>query len=78
MPRTSNGRIHRIHQELGDIVDDPSVAARLPQALLDRLKAIRRMLLEEMNTNPGADSDGDVNSTELGERQLSASLPRIH
>jgi hypothetical protein len=56
MSLTPNGRIHRIHQELGDIVDDPSVAAHLPQALLDRLKAMRGMLLEEMNTNPEANS----------------------
>ena len=47
----ANDRIHQVHQELGDVVDDPCMAARLPHALLDRLKALRGMLLEAMNTN---------------------------
>ena len=77
MSRTSSGRIHQVHQELGDIVDDPSVAARLPEALLDRLKAMRGMLVEEMSTNPKADSDDNADSAEVAEKQLSVSLARI-
>jgi hypothetical protein len=52
MSDTFNDRIHQVHEELGDIVDDPGMAASLPQALLERLRAMRRMLLEEMITNP--------------------------
>jgi hypothetical protein len=52
MSLTANDRIHQVHQELADIVDDPGMAASLPQALLERLRAMRGMLLEEMNTNP--------------------------
>ena len=44
-------RLHRIHQELGDIVDDLNIAGRLPHVLLARLKAVRGMLLEEMNAS---------------------------
>ena len=46
-----NDRIHQVHQELADIVDEPGMAASLPQALLERLRAMRGMLLEEMNTS---------------------------
>lgn len=60
-----NDRIHQVHQELGDIVDDPCMAARLPHALLDRLKALRGMLLEAMNTNAQANSDGGLLAAEL-------------
>jgi hypothetical protein len=56
MSLTPNRRIHWIHQELVDIIDDPSVAVSFPQALLDRLKATRGMLLEEMSTSPELDS----------------------
>jgi hypothetical protein len=56
MSLTPNRRIHRIHQELVDIIDDPSVAVSFPQALLDRLKAMRGMLVEEMSTSPERDS----------------------
>jgi len=52
MSHTLNDRIYQVHQELVDIVDDPGMAARLPQALLERLRAMRRMLLEEMDTDP--------------------------
>jgi len=52
MSHTLSDRIYQVHQELIDIVDDPGMAASLPQALLERLRAMRGMLLEEMNTNP--------------------------
>jgi len=61
---TSNDRIDQIHRELVDIVDDPGMAARLPQALLDRLKVMRGMLLEELNIRPAAAVDGDLLSAE--------------
>jgi len=52
MSHTLSDRIYQVHQELIDIVDDPGMAASLPQALLERLRAMRGMLLEEMNTHP--------------------------
>ena len=52
MSHTFNDRIHQVHEELADIVDDPGMSASLPQALLERLRAMRGMLLEETNTNP--------------------------
>lgn len=62
MSRMANDRIHFVHQELGDIVDDAGMAARLPQALLHRLKAMRGILLEEIMTNPEVDSGTSVDS----------------
>jgi len=50
MSLTANNRIHQVQQELADIVDDPGMAASLPQALLERLRAMRGML-EEVSTN---------------------------
>ena len=59
MPLTaSNDRILWVHQELGQILDDLGLAARLPQALLDRLTVLRRTLLQELNAS-AADSDED-------------------
>ena len=55
----SNDRILRVHRELGKILDDLSVAARLPQALLDRFSAMRRTLLEELNASAVADGNGN-------------------
>ena len=52
MSRKFNDRINQVYQELADIVDDAGMAASLPQALLERLRAMRGMLLEEMSTNP--------------------------
>ena len=60
MSHTDNNRIRQVHQELRDIVGDPGMAARLPQALLDRLKAMQGMLLEEMKTNPEVESHGEL------------------
>ena len=60
MSHTDNNRIRQVHQELGDIVGDPGMAARLPQALLDRLRAMQGMLLEEMKTNPEMESHGEL------------------
>ena len=60
MSYTANNRIRQVHQELRDIVGDPGMAARLPQALLDRLKALQGMLLEEMKTNPELESQGEL------------------
>ena len=60
MSNTDNNRIRQVHQELRDIVGDPGMAARLPQALIDRLKAMQGMLLEEMNTNPEVEPHGEL------------------
>jgi len=57
------GRILRVHRELGKILDDLGMASRLPQSLLDRLSAMRRTLLQELNPSAAADSDGDSLST---------------
>jgi hypothetical protein len=57
---TSNHRIHKVYRELGSIVDDPGMAARLPQALLDTLNDMRGMLREELHHYPEADSESDV------------------
>jgi hypothetical protein len=64
-----NIRIHRVYRELGNIVDNGGLAARLPQSLLDRLKAMRGILLEELNNPPEADaySAGDSLSAELSQ-----------
>jgi hypothetical protein len=59
----SNDRILRVHRELGKILDDLSVTARLPQALLDRFGAIRRTLLEELNASAAEDANGNSLST---------------
>jgi hypothetical protein len=64
MPLTAgNDRILRVHRELGKILDDLSLAARLPQALLDRFSAMRRTLLEELNASAAADANGNSLST---------------
>ena len=60
---TSTDRIVRVHQDLGDILDDLALVSRLPQALIDRLNAMRRTLLRE-NDSVVADSDGDPRSAE--------------
>lgn len=62
-----NIRIHEVYRELGNIVDNGGLAARLPQSLLDRLKAMRGILLEELHNAPEADSDGDLLSAELSQ-----------
>lgn len=64
---TGNIRVHEVYRELGNIVDNGGLAARLPQSLLDRLKAMRGMLLDELNKPPGPDSDGDLLSAELSQ-----------
>ncbi|PYX97566.1 MAG: hypothetical protein DMG63_14190 [Acidobacteria bacterium] len=61
---TSTDRIVRVHQDLGDILDDLALVSRLPQALIDRLNAMRRTLLREVNDSVVADSDGDPRSAE--------------
>jgi len=60
---TSTDRIVRVHQDLGNILDDLALVPRLPQALIDRLNAMRRTLLRE-NDSVVADSDGDPRSAE--------------
>jgi len=62
-----NIRIHEVYRELSNIVDNGGLAARLPQSLLDRLKAMRGILLEELNNPPEPDSDGDLLSVELSQ-----------
>jgi len=60
MPYTANNRIQRVHQELGDIIENPGMCARLPQALMVRLKAMQGMLMEEMKTNTEAESHREL------------------
>jgi hypothetical protein len=62
-----NLRIHEVYRELGSIVENAGLAARLPQALMDRLKAMRGMLLEELNNLGEADSERDLLSAELSQ-----------
>jgi len=62
-----NIRIHEVYRELGNIVDNGGLAARLPQSLLDRLKGMRGKLLDELNNPPEADSDGNSLSAELSQ-----------
>ena len=62
-----NIRIHEVYLELGNIVDNGGLAARLPQSLLDRLKAMRGILLDELNNPPEADPDGASLSAELSQ-----------
>jgi hypothetical protein len=64
---TVNTRIRQVYRELGNIVNNGGLAARLPQSLLDRLKAMRGILLEELNSPPETDSDGDFLSAELSQ-----------
>jgi len=60
MPLTaSTDRILQVHRELGKILDDLGLAARLPQALLDRLNAMRRTLLQELDESAAPNSDED-------------------
>ena len=77
-------RILRVHRELGKILDDLGVVARLPQALLDRLNAMRATLLEELNTSAIADSSGDSLSavsqrggSEVHEHRAAAPVPTV-
>ena len=60
-----NIRIREVYRELGNIVENGGLAARLPQSLLDRLKVMRGILLDELNNPPEADSDRDSLSAEL-------------
>lgn len=62
-----NLRIHEVYRELGSIVENAGLAARLPQSLLDRLKAMRGMLLEELNNLGEADLERDLHSAELSQ-----------
>jgi hypothetical protein len=50
IPAAMTNRIYQVYRELDNIVRDGGMAARLPQALMDRLKAMRGMLLEELET----------------------------
>jgi hypothetical protein len=50
-------RIFQVHRELGKILDDLGLAARLPQALLDRLNAMRTSLLQDLNSSVSANAD---------------------
>ena len=51
MTRAVRDRVCYVHQELGEILADAGMAARLPQALLERLQVLRNMLTEEMNND---------------------------
>jgi hypothetical protein len=54
---TNNNQLCRIYQELGDIIDDCNVTGRLPDAVVNRLRAIQGMLMEEMSKRRQTDSE---------------------
>ena len=62
-----NLRIYQVYRELDSILGIGSLVSRLPQALVDRLNAMRRMLLEALINSTEADSYGDLLATELSE-----------
>jgi hypothetical protein len=62
---SSNHRIREVYRELGSIVDDPGLSARLPHALLDRLQDMRGKLLEAFNTSVETNLDNDLLPAEL-------------
>jgi hypothetical protein len=66
-PSTGNTRIRQVYRELGNIVNNGGLAARLPQSLLDRLRAMLGILLEELNSPGETDSDGDFLPAELSQ-----------
>jgi hypothetical protein len=77
---TSNHRIREVYRELGSIVEDPGLSARLPHALLDRLQDMRGKLLEELNTSAETDLDSDLLPAELSQDAAPADnvLPKVH
>jgi hypothetical protein len=77
---TSNHRIREVYRELGSIVEDPGLSARLPYALLDRLQDMRGKLLEELNTSAETDLDSDLLPAELSQDAAPADnvLPKVH
>ena len=60
-----NLRIHQVYRELESILGNGSLVSRLPQALVDRLNAMRGMLLEALMNSTEADSYGDLLAAEL-------------
>ena len=70
-----NIRIHQVYRELDNLVDNSSLAARLPQSLLDRLKAMRGILLDELNDPSEAGSDRDSLSAELSQDATPIPVP---
>ncbi|HEU5235208.1 MAG TPA: hypothetical protein VFU50_20290 [Terriglobales bacterium] len=75
-----NLRIYQGYRELDSILGIGSLVSRLPQALVDRLNAMRRMLLEALINSTEADSYGDLLAAELLENvtaeRSSLDLPR--
>jgi len=75
-----NLRIYQVYRELDSILGIGSLVSRLPQALVDRLNAMRRMLLEALINSTEADSYGDLLAAELLENvtaeRSSLDLPR--
>lgn len=68
MPLTaSNLQIHQVYGELDDILGNGGLISRLPQALVDRLSAIRGMLLEALLNSTEANSDGELLAAELSQ-----------
>jgi len=80
----NNDRVLRVHRELSKILDDPGLIARLPQALLDRLDAMRATLLQELKVSSLADSDRELLSavplrsgSKVHERKAAAPAPTV-
>ena|SRR5436305_259981 len=57
----SSDRVLLVYRELGQILEDLGPANHLPQALLDRLSAMHKTLLQELNTTQTA-TPGDVHA----------------
>jgi hypothetical protein len=62
-----NLRIHQVCRELEGILGNGSLVSRLPQALVDRLNAMRGMLLEALINSTEPDSYAGVLAAEQSE-----------
>ena len=66
MPLTaSNLQIYQVYGELDNILGSSGLISRLHQALVDRLSAMRGMLLEAFLSSTEADGYGHLLATEL-------------
>lgn len=72
----SNLQIHQVYGELDDILGNGGLISRLPQALVDRLSAMRGMLLEALLNSTEANSDGELLAAELCRMQARRSMSR--
>jgi hypothetical protein len=55
---------------VGDIIDDCNVTGRLQDAVVNRLRAIQGMLMEEMSKRRQTDSEVDLLTAELAFRSV--------